>query len=218
MYNHAWLTSVFCVHTVIHKRIQSNSGSSQDRYVGVRSTTPVHNTLIRHEVWMTDNWCIAPSPSYRHQWTMILDLNSLITMPNIIIVPDFQKKYGKFYGSTHSRTVSTCHYVEQHLIVHSYFFIAHIHEYYIKLYGLYHPKWMPSLLIIDKYMSFVWNWVVQMNDYILFLHAHIAIFFILFKFHIVSFKHAMYICFVNNDELYIYICLSWNRYHVLFSI
>ena len=177
MYKQSWLTSVFCVHTVIHKRIQSNSGlikSSQDRYVGVRSTTPVHNTLIRHEVWMTDNWCIAPSPSYRHQWTMILDLNSLIPMPNQIIVPDFQKKYGKFYGSTHSRTVSTCHYVEQHLIVHSYFFIAHIHEYHIKSYGLYHPKWMPSWLIIYKCMSLVWDGLVQMNDYIKFTQFRVC--------------------------------------------
>ena len=29
-------------------------------------------------------------------------------------------------------------------------------------------------------------------------------FFIFFKFHIISFVHAMYICFVCNDELYIY--------------
>ena len=159
------------------KKIQSNSGLikwSQDRYVGVRSTTPVHNTLIRHEVWMTDNWYIAPSPSYRHQWTMILDLNSVIPMPNQIIVPDFQKKYGKFYGSTHSRTVSTCHYVEQHLIVHSYFFIAHIHEYHIKSYGLYHPKWMPSWLIIYKCMSLVWDGLVQMNDYIKFTQFRVC--------------------------------------------
>ena len=28
--------------------------------------------------------------------------------------------------------------------------------------------------------------------------------FIFFKFHIISFVHAMYICFVCNDELYIY--------------
>ena len=43
-------------------------------------------------------------------------------------------------------------------------------------------------------------------------------FFIFFNFHIVSLVHAMYICFVCNDELYIYICvcLSWNEYHVLF--
>jgi len=45
------------------------------------------------------------------------------------------------------------------------------------------------------------------NHSIYFLHSHIATFV---KFHIIPFVHAMYICFLFNDELYIYAYVEIN--------
>ena len=71
-------------------------------------------------------------------------------------------------------------------LIHKHMILLYIYLYYVFIVHIY-----------------VYNIIVETRlaiCIIYFLHSHIAT----FKFQIISFVHAMYLCFVFNDELYIY--------------